>query len=294
MIAIKELVYVLSSYLQNKEKVSANVLLPEFCKKLDDHEPFACGKIGGFELWAMRAAEFGYASQYEAVYEKLCNNAGFFSDNNDIGANLKAFSLTLKDALSNMDYLTRWEYDKEEYFIKKYCSRSLKDIDWLGVRYQEQPFGQVLKGRKVLAITPFADLAKSQYEKRGLIYEDKYLPVFELITYKAVQTIAGNTDPRFKNWFEALEQMKSDVEKLDFDIALVGCGAYSLPLCAAIKKSGRSAIHLGGDLQLIFGIMGKRWEDHHFISKIKNEHWVYPGASDIPQNANTVEDGCYW
>jgi hypothetical protein len=35
-----------------------------------------------------------------------------------------------------------------------------------------------------------------------------------------------------------------------------------LPLAAAIKAMGRPALHLGGALQLLFGIRGRRWEGH--------------------------------
>lgn len=294
MIGIKELPYTLRSYTYKHNKMAPESLFPELEEKLNTHIPFVAGKIGGFELWALRANEFGYKKEYREVYDKLCNNAGFFSDKDDIEANLKAYTDRMKDTLSEVDYLIRWQYSKDEYFVRKYCKSDIKDIEWLGVIYYETPIGPLLKGRKVLAITPFAESAKSQYARRELVYPEKYLPEFDLQTYKSVQTIAGNRDPRFNNWFEALDGMIEDVCKMDFDIALVGCGAYGLPLCSAIKRAGKSAIHMGGDLQLLFGIMGKRWEDHWFFKNIKNEYWVYPDKSEIPSNSETVEDGCYW
>ena len=275
-------------------------LFTEMKKRLDEDKPFVAGKIGGFELWAMRVAEFGYANEYSAAYEKLCNNAGFFAEDGNttgddsIRCNIENYSARMLDVITDMDYLIRWQYPKEEYFVRRYCSKSLKDIDWLGVTYQDSPFGTVLRGRKVLVITPFAEAVESQYARRELVYSDDYLPEFELMTYKAVQTIAGNRDPRFENWFEALDFMCEEVTKMDFDIALVGCGAYSLPLCSAIKRSGKSAIHMGGDVQLIFGIMGKRWEDNAFVQSMKNEYWIYPPKGDVPKNADKVEDACYW
>lgn len=48
--------------------------------------------------------------------------------------------------------------------------------------------------------------------------------------------------------------MKDEIDKQDYDIALIGCGAYGFPLAAHIKRSGKKAIHLGGALQLLFGI----------------------------------------
>lgn len=294
MVGIRELPYYLRSYTYKHNKLNSEELFSELQHKLESKIPFAAGKIGGFELWAMRAAEFGYRKEYLEVYDKLCNNAGFFSDANDIVANLERYSNVMKDAISNVDYLIRWQYSKEEYFIRKYCSNDLRDIDWLGAVYQGRAVGSLFKGRKILVVTPFDKLVEYQYSRRELIYPEEFLPEFDLQTYRAVQTIAGNKDDRFRDWFEALKYMSAEICAKDFDLALVGCGAYSLPLCAAIKESGKSAIHMGGDVQLIFGIMGKRWENDPFVLSKKNEYWIYPGAEDIPKNADNVEDGCYW
>ena len=46
-----------------------------------------------------------------------------------------------------------------------------------------------------------------------------------------------------------------------FDVAIIGCGAYGMPLAAMLKQAGKQAIHLGGATQLLFGIKGKRWEE---------------------------------
>lgn len=45
--------------------------------------------------------------------------------------------------------------------------------------------------------------------------------------------------------------------KINFDTAIIGCGAYGMPLAAQIKNAGRQAIHLGGAVQLLFGIKGE-------------------------------------
>ncbi len=294
MISIIELSYMLASHFCSHTKMEAEELIDQLILSLDNNNPFMAGKIGGFELWAMRAARFGYVKQYERFYEKLCNNAGFFSDNIDIKENLNRFSSVMIDSLKKIDYLTRWEYSKEEFFVRRYCAEGLHDIDWLGVTYRNHPIGKVLEGRKVLVISPFEKTIKNQYSRRELIYEEAILPDFNLITYKSVQTIAGNKDTRFNSWFEALAFMEQEIEKIDFDVALVGCGAYSLPLCAHIKEMSKSSIHMGGELQMLFGIMGKRWEKIPFFAEKRNEFWVSPDQSEIPQNAGTVEDGCYW
>lgn len=121
------------------------------------------------------------------------------------------------------------------------------------------------------------------------------MPQFELKTLKAVQTIAGTKDERFDNWFEALDWMVQECKKIDFDVAIIGCGAYGFPLAAEIKKMGKGAIQLCGATQLMFGIKGNRWEN---ISAIKdglfNDAWVYPNEKEKVSGMKKIENACYW
>ena len=51
-----------------------------------------------------------------------------------------------------------------------------------------------------------------------------------MLTYKSVQSIGGNAD--FIDWFHALDKMKDDIDKLDFDLVEglmtfpQGCGRW--------------------------------------------------------------------
>ena len=90
--------------------------------------------------------------------------------------------------------------------------------------------------------------------------------------------------------------------KIDFDIALLGCGAYGYPLAAEIKRGCRQAVHMGGAIQLMFGIMGKRWDGTRpgsdgkmraDVAKYYNDDWIYP-IEEKPADADKVEYGPYW
>jgi hypothetical protein len=96
--------------------------------------------------------------------------------------------------------------------------------------------------------------------------------------------------PRHRDWFEALEDLKSRMEKMEFDIALVGAGAWSLPLVAHAKAMGKKGIHLGGSLQLMFGIKGGRFDNN----QIYNSHWIRPLFDESPANFRLMENGAYW
>lgn len=174
--------------------------------------------------------------------------------------------------------------------------------------FVERPWTQYLKGKKVLVVHPFEETIKLQYSKRELLFKDKdILPEFQLKTLKAVQTIAG-CKSQFSSWFEALDYMKNEMSKIDFDICIIGCGAYGLPLAAYAKRIGKQAIHLAGGTQLLFGILGNRWVKQygdilHYRPGVDidvnyrplfNNNWIYPLKEDTPSNAQIVEGACYW
>ena len=77
-------------------------------------------------------------------------------------------------------------------------------------------------------------------------------------------------------------------------MAIIGAGAYGLPLAAHVKRLGKKAVHLGGATQILFGIRGKRWDEMPFFQKLYNEHWVRPLPSEVPKDYQRVEGGCYW
>jgi hypothetical protein len=146
-----------------------------------------------------------------------------------------------------------------------------------------------------LVIHPFTESISRQYNSnRGKIFSNpNVLPKFELFTVKAVQSIAGNKTA-FNNWFEALDYMFIEAIKIDFDVAIIGCGAYGLPLAAKIKQYGKKAIHLGGATQILFGIKGNRWDKIPEISQLYNDYWIRPLNSEKPQYVDKVEGACYW
>ncbi len=168
-----------------------------------------------------------------------------------------------------------------------------------------RPWSRILKRQKVLVIHPFAELIVRQYQRREQLFDNPdVLPEFDLKVIKAVQSLGGASNG-FADWFEALQYMKNEMDRTDYDICLIGCGAYGFPLAAHAKRQGKKAIHFGGGLQLLFGIKGARWEktDHAIRSGLPEDFylklfakptWVRPENLDKPKNAEQVEGGCYW
>ena len=207
---------------------------------------------------------------------------------------IEQFCELMLNDIPQLDILGSWL--KEESFVSKEMGNAkklvLEDIEPF---FSPNPWTRALEGKKVLVVHPFDETIKQQYLKRKLLFENNLLPNFELKTIKAVQSIAG-VQTEFSDWFEALEFMKAQINSIDYDICIIGAGAYGFALAAHVKRMGKKAIHLGGVTQLLFGIKGKRWEEYVVwpYTNLYNEHWVRPGEKEKPKNAEVVEGACYW
>jgi hypothetical protein len=229
------------------------------------------------------------------------SNAGFFPPTEE---KISQFCDLILNDIKELDYLGSWIPD--EFFLKDLIDDVPKTLlPFLEPYWSNRPWARVLTGKKVLVVHPFAELIEKQYrENREKLFDNPdVLPQFELQTLKAVQSLGGE-DNGFRDWFEALQWMEDEIDKRDYDICLIGCGAYGFPLAAHVKRQGKKAVHLGGALQLLFGIRGKRWDDPNYgiqefgkqntYKGLFNQYWVYPGQQDKPECANNVENGCYW
>lgn len=264
--------------------------------KIASGDSFLAARFGAVELAIMRQAEEIELGLRSKINDKLANQAmicaGFFPPTQD---NLLHFSYLMRNLACEIDLLGIWYNPMENYFLRVYNKQAITTpLTALEPWYHKNPWSTELKGKNVLVIHPFAETIMAQYKRKNDIYPSGLLPECNLIVQKAVQTIAGQKDDRFDNWFEALEYMYDQATKENFDIALLGCGAYGLPLAAKLKAEGKQVIHLGGATQLLFGIKGRRWDNRPEISKLYNESWVRPSEKESVVGKDAVEQGCYW
>ena len=234
----------------------------------------------------------------------LLRICGIYSKNNDITVFEKYFE-ELNNAIENSDILACFNNSNiesiqnvysEMYNLTKIHSRSLEPF--YVIQDNEIPWTHYLFGKKVLIINPFTDSMKKQLDNNFQIFKDKkiFLDDQEFIFYKSFQTHGNHYI--HNNWLETFTIMCNDIEKLEFDIALLGCGGYGLPLCNFIKtKMNKSSIYIGGGLQLLFGVMGYRWinrDDWKKIIKENNTNFIYPSNDEQLDNKNTIENSAYW
>jgi len=262
-------------------------------------------------------ARFGLGPETTLCYnynvnKKINNNnlnnvlriCGIYCKNNNITVFEKYFE-ELNNAIENSDILACFNNSNIEsiqnvystmYNLTKIHSRSLEPF--YVMQDNEIPWTHYLFGKKVLVVNPFTDSMKKQLDNNFQIFKDKkiFLDGQEFIFYKSFQTHGNHYI--HNNWLETFTIMCNDIEKLEFDIALLGCGGYGLPLCNFIKtKMNKSSIYIGGGLQLLFGVMGHRWinrDDWKKIIKENNSNFVFPSENEKLDNKNTVENSAYW
>ena len=295
----------------NKE-MDPDIISSHIREKLLSPEPCMLSRFGAVEIGCVvnylgiyhqkrkiikyiKGEAFPWWWEEETMYP-MRNNAGFFSATPEL---LKRFSEMMIEDMPLIDILASWRFE-EEYFSKELQNAYKIDFEPYNPFWSDVPWTAALENKKVLVVHPFAETIQKQYLRKELIHKDpRVLPTFDLQTIKAIQTIGNQGDGRFETWFDALKFMKNEIDKMDYDVCLLGCGAYGMPLAAHVKRSGKKAVHLGGSLQLLFGIRGARWENSNYnatynYSKLMNDFWVKPSATETPSKAQQVEEGCYW
>ena len=175
------------------------------------------------------------------------------------------------------------------------CAPSLEPFYYMN--HPQYDFASIFKDKKVLILSSHSKTIKGQLSKN--VFKT---PIFhktaKLYVHKTPQQNGGSND--HQSWQSHFDALKNDVRRIqaaffDFDIAVVGCGGFGMPICHYIRNDlGKSVIYVGGALQLFFGIMGKRWEHSPKILEHVNGEWTRPLDVDKPTNPEYCEGSCYW
>ena len=225
----------------------------------------------------------------------LCNYDGFYPPNHD---EIMRYGCLIYNTLTEIDAFATI-MKQERFFANELSNKVRCKFRDLEPFHHDTPWTSVLEGKKVLVIHPFVNTIEYQYKyNREKIFQNKKcLPEFDLKLLRAVQNITISNDPydQYNTWFDAYNFMCSKIDNIEFDIAILGCGAYGMPLAAYIKRMGKQSIHIGGSLQYLFGIRSKRAEEENpEVASFYNDAWVRPFDEDRPDGYKKIEDGCYW
>lgn len=275
----------------------------EIRRAIHSLKPFLVTRFGSTELKALaRSARrkegsprsrllnsvFHLEAPFWAPWEHhdLAKKSGFFPVTKEA---TEAYFGMLIDAMEQIDLLGSW-VDGESLFRNELAHCKVTSLSNLSPFSWTPSWVGALKGKKVLVIHPFEDTINAQYQRHLSGKKiSPFIPDFELLTVRAEQTLGG-ASPNGLTWFAGLSRMEESALEHDFDVAILGCGAYGFPLAARLKIAGKPVINLGGETQLLFGIKGKRWDD----SELYNEFWVRPSEHEKPPQYRGADGGAYW
>jgi hypothetical protein len=108
--------------------------------------------------------------------------------------------------------------------------------------------------------------------------------------------MSRETRQTYPTVLELCDSIMESVEKQSFDVALIGASGLGIPLAARIKGLGKVAISIGSDLQILFGVRGKRWRERvSWQQRYFNDFWIdVPARYFFPERNEMVEGGAYW
>lgn len=282
--------YVFREKYGNRKKLSGQEINDFYREKILSGEPFFAGRLGSAEMRRVNRyvmKEVGLCKDYKESHLKnpLLKNSPELAD---------WYAQQIIELLPNVDVMPAWCPIGESYLIRQFAKKAkLAHFEDIEPFWYENPWTSALTGKKVLVINPFDESIQQQYAKRELLFANKeMLPEFELRTVKSVMVLTAE-DNTFGTIMDVIDYMYDEAMKEDFDIALLGCGPQGMILAERFRQQGKQAIYLGGIIQMMFGIKGKRWDEQEKYSKMYNEHWIYP-VEEPPQGSKKLDGGCYW
>lgn len=264
---------------------------------LNGGQASAIGKIGGTEGGALKSSSWWVRafrpSRFRRKVYRLYERSGVFPCNPTTF--LKFTRFYGEQVLPQADVLFRWRGADDDRAKRRYKLRA----EWLETKElaQDMPWLDGLSDRRFVVVTSFTNTVQKQLGKLSAVWGRSEFSLSERnVRIVACPHYAHLVPPQDRDWFEALDRLAADMNREAYDIALIGAGAWSLPLAVRAKQAGRIGIHMGGQLQRIFGIAGSRWEGKEAHM---NEHWTRVLPTDTPAALSKSTQGfkndcAYW
>jgi len=263
--------------------------------------PSAFGKIGGTEGKAITFAnkpvrKIIKRNRYNRYRNKLYFKSGVFPNSNRIFD--KFITYFTQEVLPEMDGLCNWRGKSDDQLAKAFAPKA-QALSWesLEIGGMTKPSSWIgsLANQRVQVITSLVNTIEAQRKRLDSVWpEQPWMHCLKNVQSIECPQYAHLTPPVDKDWFAALARLCETIDNHEYDVCIIGAGAWSLPLAVHAKKRGKVGIHMGGALQLMFGIKGNRWISGDRINHVLNPSWTYPFKEDTPPSFEGTEDAAYW
>jgi hypothetical protein len=217
-----------------------------------------------------------------------------------------AFSTVHARATCQLDYLAlvRGELEADLLAALAPPGRTIDFLDLEPDRSTPDQSGNcwlpALAGRRVLIMSSIADLLceRANRDTFEAVWAKTGKPWFAPAQVRPLQ-FPYAYDPDIQKRFGCSQNLlASIVERIDpasFDVALISGGSLGIPIAAAIRGMDRAAMVLGGTLQVLFGVGGRRWWNWpDWQVQYFTPAWISVPPDLVPKGAERVEGGAYW
>lgn len=278
----------------------------EMYEKLVKNIPFSFCRVGMTEaniIGEYIEKTLGIREKYDDEWIKwLYRTSGFFGKSEMLEEDVDRYAKLSLDLLPVVDYFAVWQPHYIDFLAKHYAKgASLFKYNKITGHAVNSNYinhwSKGLKGKRVIVITSFPQSIEKQYARKELLCKNPEcsLPEFELITFKAPETEGGYNTEEFLDWFNCYELLVRKVLEIEFDVAIVGCGAYGLPLSCEIRKKGKTVIELCGSVTKLFGIYNNVMERRYpkELEEWRTKEWIRPIETPM-ENYKSIERAAYW
>ncbi len=147
-------------------------------------------------------------------------------------------------------------------------------LQWPG----EQQIYDLFAGQEVVVVTPLAQVVEAQHQsgKAFDLFHDVSIRPYGLRCLDAPRSVYPQRPA--SGFTESLDQCLEQIEVLykqrPFSMVVAACGAYSLPLCDAVRQRyGVSCLSSGDRMHAYFGVQ-QDCTAHWRLASRKSENWV--------------------
>ena len=298
--------------------------------------PLFIGKIGANELIIIYQAiliQQGQIADFSMDMKRDGSDVAGIHPNTKEG--FMNFVRIYLEAIKSMNIIASWNerlINVEEYIWRNYIVNSKQSLanvansglinETLGIVelttlesfYTERQYWwqNLYENKTILVITPFTKSIQKQLDNRENVFRGKWKGFwsdkisFKFIKFPHPYNVSSKEDKvKYpESNAELLLKFQKEIDEVynsvgSFDIALIGAGGNSILLCDYIKRvKGKSAFHLGGGLQMMFGVYGNRWDpkfnNSQFLKEYINDSWIRPIPEEVPPEYKKQENGAYF
>lgn len=281
-------------------------------------QPYVIPRIAGIEnnvavfghLWRTQGPTTEMESYFKKIMPSLKNNAGILlPDMNTIFQ----YSDAYLGAFDHCDMYSGWEVQGDvmphiaqshQYIQQTYHTERNKPVVWASTMdvfhyLHDTPWTWALRGKRILIVSSMVDSIREKIPIRNQLWGDTGIDLFPDCTFVLLKPPMTQGNASARDFMTEFREFTAKLDRIrdQFDVALVSCGGYGNPVCNYIYEScGKSAIYVGGVLQMYFGVVGARWlqERPDILRLYMNAHWSRPKVSERPPGCEDIEKGCYW